>query len=467
LQASTLIKTGTNTLTLATGAAAATVWTIPINAVGVLTNDGAGTLSWGAGGGGAPGGLDTYVQYNKGGVFGGNVAFTFDDGTGVVTHAGDIYFADNAAATPRQILVNAQTTADTLGNQLVFRAGNGDGTGSGGMMIAKAGKGGATGNGGNLGFEGGTGGATSGNGGDAEFAGGNAATSGNGGNLNFYPGAGAGGGTNGHVKLYENISGFFAIFDTSILATSDKTFTFPNVSGSFALGAGTLTNATGNDVTVAAHTHAITGTFPASAHNVLDSTYHGDVLTGSILRGDILYGNVTPKIARLALGGITGSVLTRDATDVLWSAGALSFAGAFTLTVPATGTTALLGTANVFTATQSVPTSSGTAVFSLDASGGSSISLITNATATPTGNALNFAGLVIINDTTIDGTVAIFCCGGAVAQLIGGDTALYSGTKDTASKVNMYYTAGVLYIQNKTAGTRVYNVMTLRSRNSS
>jgi hypothetical protein len=46
LQASTLIKTGTNTLTLATGAAAATVWTIPINAVGVLTNDGAGNMSW-------------------------------------------------------------------------------------------------------------------------------------------------------------------------------------------------------------------------------------------------------------------------------------------------------------------------------------------------------------------------------------------------------------------------------------
>ncbi len=76
-------------------------------------------------------------------------------------------------------------------------------------------------------------------------------------------------------------------------------------------------------------------------HNVLDSTYHGDVLTGAITRGDILYGNATPKIARLALGGITGSILTRDATDVLWSTGALSFAGAFTLTIPATGTAVL------------------------------------------------------------------------------------------------------------------------------
>ena len=89
-------------------------------------------------------------------------------------------------------------------------------------------------------------------------------------------------------------------------------------------------------------------------HNVLDSAYHGDVLTGAITRGDILYGNATPKIARLALGGITGSVLTRNATDILWSAGALSFAGAFTLTIPATGIAALLGTANVFTAVQTI-----------------------------------------------------------------------------------------------------------------
>lgn len=85
------------------------------------------------------------------------------------------------------------------------------------------------------------------------------------------------------------------------------------------------------------------GSMPAAAHNVLDSTYHGDVLTGSVVRGDILYGNATPKLARLALGGIAGSVLTRDATDMVWSAGGLAFAGAFTLTVPATGT-ALLAT---------------------------------------------------------------------------------------------------------------------------
>lgn len=93
----------------------------------------------------------------------------------------------------------------------------------------------------------------------------------------------------------------------------------------------------------------ISGVAP-SVHNVLDSTYHGDVLTGAVTRGDLLYGNATPKIARLALGGIAGSVLTRDATDVGWSAGAFSFGGAYTLTVTASGTAAVgAGTLTVAT----------------------------------------------------------------------------------------------------------------------
>lgn len=115
-----------------------------------------------------------------------------------------------------------------------------------------------------------------------------------------------------------------------------------NVPTTIVAGAAAATGA----ATVAArrdHTHGAPATYPATVHNVLDSTYHGDVLTGAITRGDVLYGNATPKIARLALGGITGSLVTRNATDVLWSVGALSFAGAFTLTVPADGTAVLGG----------------------------------------------------------------------------------------------------------------------------
>lgn len=83
--------------------------------------------------------------------------------------------------------------------------------------------------------------------------------------------------------------------------------------------------------------------FPA--HNLLSAT-HTDTAANAATRGSLIYGDATPAWNELTLGGISGSVLTRDANDVLWSAGALAFAGAFTLTIPATGT-ALLRTANV------------------------------------------------------------------------------------------------------------------------
>jgi len=87
----------------------------------------------------------------------------------------------------------------------------------------------------------------------------------------------------------------------------------------------------------------ISGVSP-SAHNLLDATYHGDAATGSIARGDLLYGNATPKVARLPLGGITGSILTRDASDVAWSAYALVGTAGQTYTLSATGGTVPIGT---------------------------------------------------------------------------------------------------------------------------
>ena len=90
----------------------------------------------------------------------------------------------------------------------------------------------------------------------------------------------------------------------------------------------------------AASNVAISGVPPA-AHNLLNATYHGDTVSRAATRGSLIYGTATPEWDELNLGGITGSVLTRDANDVLWSTGALSFAGAFTLTIPATGTAAL------------------------------------------------------------------------------------------------------------------------------
>lgn len=54
-----------------------------------------------------------------------------------------------------------------------------------------------------------------------------------------------------------------------------------------------------------------------TAHNLL-STTHGDTLADSVIRGDILIGNSTPKWSRLPVG-VNGTFLTNDGTDVKWS----------------------------------------------------------------------------------------------------------------------------------------------------
>ena len=66
------------------------------------------------------------------------------------------------------------------------------------------------------------------------------------------------------------------------------------------------------------HTHGAPATWTATAHNVL-SAIHGDTLTASVVRGDIIIGNATPKWSRLAKG-TDGYFLKSNATDVAWSA---------------------------------------------------------------------------------------------------------------------------------------------------
>lgn len=60
----------------------------------VLSTDGAGNLSWAAGGGGGgngtPGGSNTQVQYNDSGAFGGSAFFTFNEATNKVNIAGNL-----------------------------------------------------------------------------------------------------------------------------------------------------------------------------------------------------------------------------------------------------------------------------------------------------------------------------------------------------------------------------------------
>jgi len=93
---------------------------------------------------------------------------------------------------------------------------------------------------------------------------------------------------------------------------------------------------------VAADIPNLSGTYLTSvtAHNVLSAT-HGDTLADSVVRGDILYGNSTPKWARLAKPSVL-SGLSHDGTDVSWvtatGTGAPVRATSPTLVTPLLGT---------------------------------------------------------------------------------------------------------------------------------
>jgi len=71
------------------------------------------------------------------------------------------------------------------------------------------------------------------------------------------------------------------------------------------------------------HQHASPATWTATAHNLL-STIHGDTLADTVVRGDIMIGNATPKWSRLAKG-TSGYLLRSDGTDTTWAS--LSTAG--------------------------------------------------------------------------------------------------------------------------------------------
>lgn len=55
----------------------------------------------------------------------------------------------------------------------------------------------------------------------------------------------------------------------------------------------------------------------AGVNALLDGTNHSDTLAGTVVRGDMVVGNSTPKWARVAIGS-TGKVWTSDGTDPSW-----------------------------------------------------------------------------------------------------------------------------------------------------
>jgi hypothetical protein len=127
---------------------------------------------------------------------------------------------------------------DANGGYGMVKGANGNGTGTGGPGYLYGGDGGATGAGGAAIVQGGAGGATSGKGGDIYILGG-AGTNGNanGGIVVIQPGAKNGSGTNGTINLYPYVGApDAAILNLDSIASSSKTFTFPNESGTLAVG---------------------------------------------------------------------------------------------------------------------------------------------------------------------------------------------------------------------------------------
>lgn len=114
------------------------------------------------------------------------------------------------------------------------------------------------------------------------------------------------------------------------------------------------------------------GSMPAAAHNLL-SAIHGDTTAASAVLGDMITAQAGPVWARLALGGIAGSFVTRDATDVAWSTGALAITANKTLTVSDSATIAnaaiTLANSSVLTLTTSLTNQVGAGVLAWPAAG--------------------------------------------------------------------------------------------------
>lgn len=132
---------------------------------------------------------------------------------------------------------------------------------------------------------------------------------------------------------------------TATQTLTNKTLTTPTI-GSFTNATHDHSNAAGGGTILFANLgtkpttlagYGITDAAP-SAHNLL-STTHGDTLTGTVVRGDVIVGNATPKFARLAIG-TSGKVLRSDGTDAAWTTLAASDIGSGTLALARGGTNA-------------------------------------------------------------------------------------------------------------------------------
>lgn len=291
-------------------------------------------------GGGTPGGLDTQVQFNDGGAaFGGDAGLTYNKTTNTLTtdQVNSYFFSnqpnndtilqnttegynlnisttdvatvggagDISITTGRGGTVSGSAGALTIstgaggfggdgdGGNLSIYTGNGTGDGSGGRFYMAAGNGSGFGLGGDIQFiAGGGGGGSGAYGGAVSFTAGNAGGgNSDGGDVLFQAGTGTGSGVNGKVKLRLG-GGFYAVLDPVNIAASDKTFTFPNVSGAVTvLGATNPANdltITGDVILTGGNRNIYT---PDAALPGTLNLYAGNATAGSSNQGGIVNFN--------------------------------------------------------------------------------------------------------------------------------------------------------------------------------
>ena len=140
---------------------------------------------------------------------------------------------------------------------------------------------------------------------------------------------------------YRGTTDCITLDTTTLAATGAANINATLYKGGTAAGVGSCTNqAVTATVDAAAPTcNTITsaytsGTFPATAHNLLSAT-HGDTTVTAAVRGSIIYANLTP--AWTALGVQTANKYPKwDGTDLVPSSGAASGTGACTNQFPRT-----------------------------------------------------------------------------------------------------------------------------------
>lgn len=246
---------GTNYTELKVGTQAGNVaYTLPTSYPGAngysLVSTTAGVLSWsnvsGGGGGGTPAGSDTQVQFNDGGVFGADAGLSYVKATDELilgaTGTNPWIHGAHSATVPATLDIDAgsATSGNVAGATLNMNGGTGSGTAGGGSAGIGGGDGGsgAAATGGDVSVYGGYDNAVSGGrGGDAYVSGGG---SDNGTGADVILSGAYGPTASGVVKINNAANNIKSILDVSSIATSDKTFTFPNTSGTLMLTSGTL-----------------------------------------------------------------------------------------------------------------------------------------------------------------------------------------------------------------------------------